>query len=114
MGPYARLRDAAVADHTAAGVIAPEHPCLAGHFPGEPVVPAVVLLDFAARALSDALGRRVRLTAVPAVKFLHPLRPGQMFFVDLQIDEPRCSARFTAQATGVELAQGRLEYADEP
>ena len=99
-----------MADHTAAGVIAPDHPCLAGHFPGQPVVPAVVLLDFAARALSDTLGRRVRLTAVPAVKFLNPLLPGQMFSVELQVDAAARSARFSARTTEAELAQGRLEY----
>jgi 3-hydroxymyristoyl/3-hydroxydecanoyl-(acyl carrier protein) dehydratase len=102
-----------VADHTASGVIAPDHPSLAGHFPGHPVVPAVVLLDFAARALGDALGRRVRLTAVPAAKFLHPLLPGQRFSVELELDPAARSARFRARTAVAEVAQGRLEYADE-
>jgi len=99
-----------VADPIVAGFIARDHPCLAGHFPGQPVVPAVVLLDFAARALGETLGRRVRLTAVPAVKFLNPLLPGQMFSVELQIDAAAHSARFIARTTEAELAQGRLEY----
>jgi 3-hydroxyacyl-[acyl-carrier-protein] dehydratase len=102
-----------VADHTAAGVIAPDHPCLAGHFPGKPIVPAVVLLDFTARALRDALGRNVRVTAVPAVKFLNPLSPGQMFSVDLTLDPQRRTAKFSIATPGAELAHGRLEYADE-
>lgn len=102
-----------MAEHRAAGVIAPNHPCLAGHFPGNPVVPAVVLLEFAARALDEALGRRVRLVAVPAVKFLSPLLPGQPFTVELQVDVPARIARFNARTADAELAQGRLEYADE-
>lgn len=102
-----------MAEHTVTGVIAADHPCLAGHFPGQPVVPAVVLLDFTARALDAALGRRVRITAVPAAKFLHPLRPGQHFSVELQLDPAARSAKFRARTSGAELAQGRLEYADE-
>jgi 3-hydroxymyristoyl/3-hydroxydecanoyl-(acyl carrier protein) dehydratase len=31
--------------------IAAEHPALAGHFPGSPIVPGVVLLDEMVRAL---------------------------------------------------------------
>lgn len=100
-------------DAIVAGVIASDHPCLAGHFPGQPVVPAVVLLDFAARALAQALGRPVRLTAVPAAKFLRPLLPGQPFSVELQLDESARSARFKAGTADAELAQGRLEYADD-
>jgi 3-hydroxymyristoyl/3-hydroxydecanoyl-(acyl carrier protein) dehydratase len=102
-----------VADVVASGLIGADHPALAGHFPAAPVVPAVVLLDFAARALNDALGRAVRITAVPAAKFLSPLLPGQPFTVTLQVDAATRSARFSARTPAAELAQGRLEYADE-
>ena len=100
-------------DFTATGRIDAGHPALPGHFPGQPVVPAVVLLDFTARALGDALGRRVRVTAVPAVKFLSPLLPDQSFTVTLQVDTAARSARFSARTPDAELAQGRLEYVDE-
>lgn len=102
-----------MADYTAAGFIGPDHPCLAGHFPGHPVVPAVVLLDFTARALGEALGRRVRVTAVPQAKFLSPLAPGQPFTVELTLDPQRAGAKFTIATPSAELAHGRLEYADE-
>lgn len=102
-----------MAEHVAPGRIAADHPCLAGHFPGRPVVPAVVLLEFTVRALSDALGRRVRLAAVPAVKFLNPLLPEQPFTATLQVDAAARTARFVLATPSLELAQGRLEYADE-
>lgn len=101
-----------MAEHVARGRIEAGHPCLAGHFPGRPVVPAVVLLDFTVRALGEALGRRVRLAAIPAVKFTNPLLPGQPFTVTLQVDDAARVARFTAATEAAELAHGRLEYAD--
>ena len=102
-----------MAEHVAEGRIAADHPCLAGHFPGRPVVPAVVLLEFTLRAVAGALGRRVRLAAVPAVKFTNPLLPEQAFHVKLQVDEAARIARFSVATAQHELAQGRLEYADD-
>lgn len=95
--------------HTISGL----HPCLAGHFPGNPVVPAVVLLECVSRALGDALGQPAHLTALPTVKFLKPLRPEQEFSIEMQIEPDHSAARFRLTAQGIELAQGRLEYAHD-
>ncbi len=54
--------------------IAATHPSLPGHFPGDPIVPGVVLLDHVVACLERAGFTPARL---PAVKFLAPLRPGQ-------------------------------------
>ncbi|MFT8472436.1 AMP-binding protein [Acetobacter persici] len=48
-----------------------DHPCLAGHFPGQPVVPGVLLLE-AACALLNEPGFECDM-----VKFLHPVLPEQ-------------------------------------
>jgi len=94
-----------------AGTIAPDHPFLPGHFPGHPIVPAVVLLEEVERALRQAIGAKARLTGLPNVKFLSPLAPGVAFEVLLQVDAG--VARFRCVANDVELASGRLEYANE-
>ncbi len=51
-----------------------DHPCLPGHFPGEPVVPGVVLLEQALGVLGLPAGGPRELAWV---KFQRPLLPGQ-------------------------------------
>jgi 3-hydroxyacyl-[acyl-carrier-protein] dehydratase len=52
---------------------AKDHPTAAGHFPGNPIIPGALLLD---RVLYAVAGDRARACAIRAVKFLHPVRPG--------------------------------------
>ena len=94
------------------GSIPADHPCLTGHFPGQPIVPAVVLLEQVEFALRQALGATARLNGLPNVKFLNPLAPGVAFEVLLQIGAG--SARFRCVADNGELAAGKLEYSNEP
>jgi len=56
-------------------VVPAGHPSLAGHFPGQPVVPAVVLLD-AVLAAIHTRGDLV-LRSIPVAKFLQPVLPDE-------------------------------------
>jgi 3-hydroxymyristoyl/3-hydroxydecanoyl-(acyl carrier protein) dehydratase len=53
-----------------------DHPAFAGHFPGTPIVPGVVLLDAALHAIAAATGGALRGCQLNSVKFLHPVTPG--------------------------------------
>lgn len=61
-------------------VIAADHPSLAGHFPGNPVVPGVVILEEVMRAFEDWRPES-RVVGMPVVKFLAPLQPEQAFTI---------------------------------
>ena len=83
------------------------HPCLAGHFPGNPVVPAVLLLDLVQDVLRAWRGPQWRLRRLLAAKFLLPLRPDQSFEIVLRLADTRLDWRCERDAHL--LAEGRGE-----
>lgn len=87
-----------------------EHPLLRGHFPGDPVVPGVLLLDAARRACEQALGRSFAIRAVEVVRFLQPVRPGQAvsLVVRAAADGDEVDADGEWQLAAVRLATFRL------
>ena len=57
---------------------APDHPCFAGHFPGNPVVPGAVLLDVALAFAESLFPGEVSLAEMLHAKFPAAARPGQV------------------------------------
>jgi 3-hydroxymyristoyl/3-hydroxydecanoyl-(acyl carrier protein) dehydratase len=57
--------------------VSASHPALSGHFPGNPLVPGVVFLAGVIAAAECLFEGRVRITGMPSVKFLTPVRPDQ-------------------------------------
>lgn len=53
-----------------------DHPAFDGHFPGRPILPGVVLLGRAVRALGEALGEPPSAYEIASAKFLRPVPPG--------------------------------------
>jgi 3-hydroxymyristoyl/3-hydroxydecanoyl-(acyl carrier protein) dehydratase len=84
--------------------IAPDHPALAGHFPGMPVVPGVVLLDHALQAIGAALGADLSACRIASVKFLSPVLPGQA--VEVLHDGGDGAIRFTLMHGERKVASG--------
>ena len=60
--------------------VSANHPCLPGHFPGGPIVPAVVIADEINAALSE-WRRDYETVGINALKFLAPLKPDQPFVI---------------------------------
>lgn len=88
----------------------PAHPALPGHFPGQPLVPGVLILEQVALALRAWRGQR--LARVLEAKFEAPLLPAQSAQLQLHDTQKRDSRiRFRVQRDGVVLARGIVEGA---
>ena len=85
-----------------------DHPALPGHFPGQPIVPGVVVLDRVIDAIEASHGSLPPLR-LPQVKFLHPLLPGQAAQVCLEGEAPRW--RFRVLRGDTVLASGEVVVA---
>jgi 3-hydroxymyristoyl/3-hydroxydecanoyl-(acyl carrier protein) dehydratase len=96
-------------EFSATTTVASDHPCLAGHFPGHPVVPAVLLLERVADALREHLGG-IAITGAPSAKFLAPVLPQQTLQVHLRADAARGRATFRCEHQGRLMAQGELAF----
>ena len=91
-------------------VVVASHPALAGHFPGDPIVPGVLLLARVARAAAALAGGGAP-TAVPVAKFHAPLRPGERFEIELERNAG-ASIAFRVSRGDTVVASGTLRYAE--
>jgi len=88
--------------------IAAEHPALAGHFPGSPILPGVLLLDEIVCALETDGDTGARGPwHIGTAKFVRPVRPGEtLTFGHERL--PNGSVRFTVSRGGQRVAHGVL------
>ncbi|MGQ4660511.1 hypothetical protein [Lysobacter sp. F6437] len=93
-------------------IVPADHPSLPGHFPGRPLVPGVVLLDRVLDAVEAVHGVATGALALPRVKFMQPLLPGESARVELDGAMPRW--RFRVLRDGDVLASGEVVATDAP
>jgi 3-hydroxyacyl-[acyl-carrier-protein] dehydratase len=81
-----------------------DHPSFAGHFPGQPIVPGVVLLDAAQRIIEAENG--LVLVGIAVAKFHSPAGPGDELQLDYAINNGR--ARFEIRCAARKIADGQF------
>jgi 3-hydroxyacyl-[acyl-carrier-protein] dehydratase len=87
-----------------------DHPSLPGHFPGNPIVPGVLLLDEVIGTAEEWLGRSLRVRAAPQVKFVQPLRPEESARIYLTLEGT--TLKFSVKREDVLIAQGVMQLAE--
>lgn len=90
-----------IIEHKAAcGVkaITSTEPHLAGHFPGHPIMPGVLIIESMAQTAGvliaysnrdETQGQHVYFTTIDNVKFKSPARPGDVMYLDVKISGNR-------------------------
>jgi 3-hydroxymyristoyl/3-hydroxydecanoyl-(acyl carrier protein) dehydratase len=89
--------------------IDPRHPAFAGHFPGDPIVPGVVLLDEVLYAVSET---RATQWHILVAKFHHPLRPGDQPVLEYETTDGL--VRFTVHVGREAVASGTARAMPAP
>ncbi|HEY0940695.1 MAG TPA: hypothetical protein VGE08_11405 [Steroidobacter sp.] len=97
--------------HAAVLRVTANHPALPGHFPGQPIVPGVVLLDCVLQEAERWLQRPLNVTGLANAKFTAPLLPDQA--ADLQLKLEAQDLRFHLSRDGAAIAQGQFRLAGQ-
>ncbi|MGI4862384.1 MAG: hypothetical protein ACRYFZ_00560 [Janthinobacterium lividum] len=79
----------------------PEHAIFAGHFPGQPVVPGVCMLQIIKELLAGAIQQPVQLVRASNIKFLTVLTPGTHEIVSVQL-------KFDSSENGILVSEATI------
>jgi len=95
-------------------VVPASHPALAGHFPGRPIVPGVVLLDHTVLALRGWLDQPAAALPceIASAKFLSPVTPGEPLELDASLTQTASenSVRFEIRSGARRIASGVVKF----
>jgi 3-hydroxymyristoyl/3-hydroxydecanoyl-(acyl carrier protein) dehydratase len=84
-----------------------------GHFPGTPILPAVMQVDWAIRIARDHFALPAHFHALRALKFLRIVQPPVTLTLELaRLDDGR-SVSFAYTHGSTACATGRIEFADD-
>jgi 3-hydroxyacyl-[acyl-carrier-protein] dehydratase len=89
-----------------------DHPALAGHFPGRPIVPGALLLDETLRALEEGAGGEPPAAGshwhIASLKFHRAVQPGETLRLDCSA-QPGGSWRVELHEAGSLVMSASLE-----
>lgn len=85
-----------------------------GHFPGDPILPGVVQVDWAVHFATLAFGPLGAFQGVEHLKFMDPIRPGEAVRLTLDDDPARGALRFQFTSPKGRKASGTLRFSGRP
>jgi 3-hydroxymyristoyl/3-hydroxydecanoyl-(acyl carrier protein) dehydratase len=91
--------------------VPPDFAWLAGHFPGDPILPGIAQVRLAVSSARVLLGHAGQPRAIYQLKFKAPIRPDHILELNLQRLDAGATVQFSYQSASGEHASGRLAYA---
>ena len=82
----------------------------AGHFPGLPILPGVVQVDWAVRLAAEQLPCAHSVASVDRLKFMAPVSPGSVLKLTLAHDSARQRVQFAYRVNERDCASGVIVY----
>lgn len=103
-----------MSEHVMPLPIPTDHPAYAGHFPGLPILPGVVLLDAALHALAVQQDMQDTTWQLKSVKFHSPVQPGESLTLQYA-ESPNGGLRFEIRSIDIRgdersVASGSLVF----
>jgi 3-hydroxymyristoyl/3-hydroxydecanoyl-(acyl carrier protein) dehydratase len=95
-----------MSEHVMSLPVAADHPAYAGHFPGRPILPGVVLLDAALHALAARQGI-AGSAQLKSAKFHSPVQPGEALILHAT-EMPAGGFRFEIRCGDRSVASGSV------
>jgi 3-hydroxymyristoyl/3-hydroxydecanoyl-(acyl carrier protein) dehydratase len=95
-------------------LVHPRLPCLAGHFPGAPILPGIVQIFWALQLAEEALHgtSTAAFTGIGNAKFLAPLMPGDIALLTLA-RQSSGNVQARLERPGVVCTRAMLRYGDD-
>ena len=84
------------------------HDAFAGHFPGRPIFPGVVQIDWAVRLAETHLDSRLPAACDYQVKFRRVVAPGADLTLELRVERARGVLHFTYRSGDEIASTGRI------
>ncbi|MDP2877072.1 MAG: hypothetical protein Q8O00_12870 [Holophaga sp.] len=89
----------------------PEHLVFQGHFPGNPILPGVMQVDWAVRLGTIAFGPLGDFIGINNLKFMDLVRPGEQLSVFLAFDAPAGKLAFRYEGPDKRKSSGTILFA---
>jgi 3-hydroxymyristoyl/3-hydroxydecanoyl-(acyl carrier protein) dehydratase len=91
--------------------VPPDLEYFAGHFPGMPILPGVVQIDWSIRLGRARLPLRGGFAAAAQLKFLAIVRPGAQLTLTLELKAENTKLNFSYAGAGRKYSSGTLVFA---
>jgi 3-hydroxymyristoyl/3-hydroxydecanoyl-(acyl carrier protein) dehydratase len=91
--------------------VPPDLEYFAGHFPGLPILPGVVQIDWSVRLGCARLPVRGAFVAAEQLKFLSVVRPAAQLTLTLELNAGKTKMNFSYAGAGRKYSSGTLVFA---